>query len=62
MSAPIQTEPESSTSSDAEGGHVHTCIMHREVRVQRAYLPTKTAQHGCSLHATHRTSLLHMRE
>lgn len=55
MSAPIQTEPESSTGSDAEGGHVHTCIMHREVCVQRAYLPTKTAKHGCSLCATHRT-------
>ncbi len=55
MSAPIQTEPESWTGSDTEGGHVHTCIMHREVCVQRAYLPTKTAQHGCSLRATHRT-------
>lgn len=41
MSAPIQIEPESSTGSDAEHGHVHTCIIHHEVRVQRATCPPK---------------------
>jgi len=62
MSAPIQTEPGSSTGSGAEGGHVHTCIMHRGTR--SACLPAHLNGTAWmqSMYHTQKNSLLHMRE